>query len=318
MASAIASSKDEIMHKTLFDVFEGSGLSERGFRFVDALAYFMSGRGMREAPAWRMLKGARYLEEDDHKLGLVDRLGRLSKFVRYDGAYHQGYPREGIGSVTDAVLDSMPKNVDLVNNASVERIVVDGDRVSRVESSAGEFLCDTVVYSAEAIMLPNVVDGLSGDFVKQLESIKQSNTITLWFGLSEKIKELSYRGSEIWFDEEKAYWGMPTSNYNQDFAKDDGQLVCFASFIEGDEKKEEKMLRDTVYNAIPSIEDKVVLTHTQVCVPEKAAITVDARFPSVKTEVGGLYVVGTDADTRSMGATRAAFSVETLLRELKI
>jgi phytoene dehydrogenase-like protein len=49
--------------------------------------------------------------------------------------------------------------------------------------------------------------------------------------------------------------------------------------------------------------------------PEKAAVSLN-YFPSIKTPVNGLYVVGTDTDMRSMGITRAGYSVLELLKSL--
>jgi phytoene dehydrogenase-like protein len=318
MASAMALKKDEMLEKSLYDVLSKSGFSQAGWRFVDALAPFMSGRGAKETPAWRMLKGARYLEEEDRNLPALLRLQKLSKLVRYDGAYHQGYPKEGIGAVTNSIIKSMPKNVELKTGVEVSRINADGGRVKSVESSIGEHQADVVVYSGEALRMPALIDGLPKDYAESIKKLKQSKAITVWLGLSKPARELSYMGSEIWFAEGKPYWGMPTSNYNPRFAKEGGQLAGFTSFMEGDAKGEEKKLIETIYSAIPDVEDNVVFSHTQVCVPEKAAITVDARFPKVRTPIKWLYLVGTDADPRSMGATRAAFSVESLLDELRI
>ncbi|CAG0978839.1 MAG: UDP-galactopyranose mutase [Candidatus Methanoperedens nitroreducens] len=55
----------------------------------------------------------------------------------------------------------------------------------------------------------------------------------------------------------------------------------------------------------------------QVTTPEKASVTIDGFIADTKTPIENLYVVGTDADDRSMGVTRAAYSVVKLIKVLK-
>jgi len=88
------------------------------------------------------------------------------------------------------------------------------------------------------------------------------------------------------------------------------QLVGFSTTIrEDDDQKQLKKLRNTIYKAIPGIKSLIEFEHIQVTIPEKAAITIDTYFPSPKSPVKGLYLVGTDTDIRSMGVTRASYSV---------
>ena len=76
----------------------------------------------------------------------------------------------------------------------------------------------------------------------------------------------------------------------------------------------EKLL-NTIYSLVPALEKNTEMIHTQVMAPEKAAVSLN-YFPSIKTPISGLYVVGTDTDMRSMGITRAGYSVIELLKSL--
>ncbi len=51
--------------------------------------------------------------------------------------------------------------------------------------------------------------------------------------------------------------------------------------------------------------------------PEKAAIKVCAKYPDPKTPINGLYFTGNDADSHSMGITRASYSVIEMLKRMK-
>ncbi len=323
IASAIATSPvSKIgLDKTVRDFIGNRNFTEKTWRFIDALCYFMSGKPMDEAPAWRMLKGARYLEEgEDNKFRRrVKNVFKLRRLLSYDGAHHQAYPRGGLQAITDALLYSIPKDrVSLNTSESVSEFTFSGDDISGVVTEKDSYKADLVVYSGMVKELPKFCGSvLPSDYRKNLEKIQLTTSITLWLGLSKPHKNLNYLGSEIWFEEGKPYWGMPTSNYNPSFAPYGGQVIGFTSFVDGPQSKEKKALLNTVYTAIPEIDRLVELEHFQFANPEKAAVTAGVKFPGTKSPVNGLYLVGTDTDMRSMGLTRAAFSVETLLTILR-
>ena len=110
---------------------------------------------------------------------------------------------------------------------------------------------------------------------------------------------------------------MPTTSFDPALAPKDKKLVGFAFIVENDLKKERRRALDTIYATLPNIERYVEMEHTQVAVPEKAAATIDCYFPSVKSPINGLYLVGTDTNNNSMGITRASYSVLDCLRFMK-
>jgi len=321
LAKLIASSltyKKLDLNKSLYDVLAPYRFSDTTLRFADALSYFMSGRPMAETPAWRMLKGARYMREDGGG-GLLDSLSKVKKLFFYEGAHHQGYPLGGVGSVTDAIIRSFPKGgVNVEAGVAVSGFILDDGMVSGVETDSGSYSSESVVYTGCVRDLPGMAgDALPEDYCKNLKSLKQATSITLWLGLSATHPKLGYKGGEIWFTEGKPYWAMPTSNLDPALAPEGGQLIGFTSYVEENAKKDEKALKDTIFSVFPKMEDKAVMEHTQITHPEKAAITVGAHFPPVKSPLPGLYLAGTDTDTRSMGATRAAYSVLKLREALR-
>ena len=131
------------------------------------------------------------------------------------------------------------------------------------------------------------------------------------------MDEFKYVGSEIWF-KDTPYWAMPTSNYDPSLAPKGKQLVGFAFFMDegNDESKDIKNAYETIFRAIPNIEDRIEMKHHQVIVPEKAAVTLNGKFADIRTPVKNLYVAGTDTDKRSMGVTRAAYSILEMLKVL--
>lgn len=323
IASAIASSplKKAGLDSTVADFIGTRNFSDKTWKFIDALCYFMCGKPMDKAPAWRMLKGARYLEEKEEQplRKRVKNVLKLKKLLSYDGAYHQAYPKAGLQSITDSLIYSIPeKNSSLNLGEEAERLIFKDDVVVGVQTDKDTYHSDIVVYSGMMNALPDLAPGmLSQAYKDNLGKIETTTSVTLWLGLSKQHPSLDYLGSEIWFESGKPYWAMPTSNYNPAFAPPGGQVVGFTTFLNGKKEDEMKALEETVYSAIPGLDDDVVLSHFQITNPEKAAVTAGVRFPEVKSPLNGLYLVGTDTDMRSMGLTRAAFSVETLLEVLK-
>ena len=112
---------------------------------------------------------------------------------------------------------------------------------------------------------------------------------------------------------------MPTSNHDPQLAPEGMQLIGFTSVMKDKDKESahRKTFFEIIKKTFPGIEKDIVMQHVQVTVPEKAAITVGAKFPDPKTPIDGLYLAGTDADARSMGISRASYSVVEMLKRMK-
>jgi all-trans-retinol 13,14-reductase len=325
--------------KSVYD-FLPKGLSKDALDFVDAIAPFLSGKSMKETSVKRILYGSSFIrdsvsedvfendQEDDNSYTalITDRLSRyqlstrlstLSRLATNKVAYAQAYPRGGLKSLLNAVLYSIPKTVQIKTLTRVNKILTDDGTTTGVATDSDSFTADTVVYSGFVKSLPSLVS-LPTDYLEDLSRIDQTLSLTLWLGLTEKMKEFDYTGSEVWF-KDGAYWAMPISNYDSSIAPKGKQLVGF-TFIIKDEKdieQEKKQALEMVLRAVPGIEKKIEMIHHQVTIPEKAAVTINGYFADQRSPVANLYLVGTDTDNRSMGVTRAAYSVMELLKVMK-
>ncbi len=77
-----------------------------------------------------------------------------------------------------------------------------------------------------------------------------------------------------------------------------------------------KKAYNTIFRALPNIEKYIDVQHEQIMIPEKAAVTINGKFADIRTPVKNLYIAGTDTDKRSMGITRASYSIIELLKIL--
>jgi phytoene dehydrogenase-like protein len=331
-------------NQSVYD-FLPKGLSKDTLDFVDAIAPFLSGRSMKETSVNRVLYGSSFVRDSVSedifkdevvpngnsytsaltgmlsKYQLTSRLTTLGRLATNRVAYAQAYPRGGLKSLLNSVLYSMPANVSIKTGSRVSAIISDNDEAKGVAVDiAGDtdtYMADTIIYSGFLKHLHSLIS-LPSDFKEDLSRIEQTLSLTIWLGLSEKMKEFDYMGSEVWF-KNGAYWAMPISNYDPAIAPKGKQLVGFTFIIDDkkDIESEKKRAFEIIMRAVPGIENKIEMTHYQITIPEKAAVTINGFIAGQRSPIKNLYLAGTDTDNRSMGVTRAAYSVLELLKVLK-
>lgn len=327
-------------NQSVYD-FLPKGLSKDTLDFVDAIAPFLSGKSMKETSVNRVLYGSSFVRDsvsedifkdetgennNSYKAMLSDKLSKyqltarlstLGRLATNRVAYAQAYPRGGLKSFLNSVLYSMPANVSIKTDECVSEIITLNGETTGVATDADSYTADVVVYSGFVNALPSLVP-LPSDFKENVSRIEQTLSLTIWLGLRGKMKEFDYMGSEVWF-KNGAYWAMPISNYDPGIAPKGKQLVGFTFIIDAKNniEREKKRALELIINAIPGIENKIEMTHYQVTIPEKAAVTINGFIAGQRSPIPNLYLVGTDTDNRSMGVTRAGYSILELLKVMK-
>jgi phytoene dehydrogenase-like protein len=240
----------------------------------------------------------------------------LERLARNEVNNAQGYPRKGLKALLNAILYSLPETVEIKEDCEVTSILVQDGKVAGVEADE-IYTSDLVIYTGFATQLPTLIKDLPDDYVGDLNGISHSKSLTIWLGLSEELPVFNYTGSEIWF-KNFAYWAMPISNYDSSLAPKDKQLVGFSFVIDENrsEVQELKQAYETIFYSHPKIENYIEMQHEQIMIPEKAAVTIDGKFADIRTPIRNLYIAGTDTDRRSMGITRASYSIIELLKIL--
>ncbi|WNY25915.1 NAD(P)/FAD-dependent oxidoreductase [Methanolapillus millepedarum] len=245
------------------------------------------------------------------------------KMMTHGGSFTtQGYPVGGIQSVTNCVLSSMPENADIKTGCKVTEILTEEGRNGKLKATGVSvedetYYSDLIIYTAFASRLPQIM-ALPSEYVQKLERIDHTVSLTIWLGFDKKMPEYDYVGSEVQF-ENMPYWGGSTSNYDEKLAPPDCQNAGFA-FIPRPQKNIRSRVKDAydqIFEMTPDVEKHVVMRHEQITVPEKAAVTISGEFADIRTPIENFYVAGTDADKRSMGVTRASYSVVELLGKLE-
>ena len=334
--------------------FLPKSLSKDTYDFVDTICKFLSGKSMRETSAYRVLSGSSFVrdsitqEQFEVMIGklepkkrqstetilvsvlptnlhasLQSRMTRvtqpftsLERLATNDVNYSQGYPRKGLKALLNAILYSMPETVEIKSECEVKAILVEDGKVLGVEADE-IYTSELVIYTGFATQLPNLIKDLPSGYLEDLKDVVHSKSLTIWLGLKEQLPEFNYTGSEIWF-KDFAYWAMPISNYDPSLAPKNKQLVGFSFVIDEDntEAEEIKKAYEVIFRAHPNLEKYIEMQHEQIMIPEKAAVTIHGKFADIRTPIRNLYIAGTDTDRRSMGITRAAYSIIELLKGL--
>lgn len=320
MIDAVANSSinKNILEKSVFDYLKNYSFSDRSIKFIDAICYFLSGKSMQETPAWRVLGGSGYVDEDENSKSIRKHFKKIIKFAKHD--YHsQGYPLGGIQNITSSILNSIPKNrISFQTNEKVIKLIVKNNKAKGVQTDQGIYSANLIVYSGFMKDLPDLTDNLSNKYRSELAKIKQTKSLTLWLGLKNQMPELSYQGSEVYFNTLTPYWAIPVSNFDSNLAPRNKQLIGFTTVLkETNSEKQLHKLKRSIFTALPKIKKNIEFEHAQITIPEKAAVTIGVKFPSPKSPINGLYLVGTDTDMRSMGITRASYSVIEALKFMK-
>jgi len=306
--SYMYNSGEDFSRKSIADLL-GGGLSPPTMRFLNCMSMFMTGASMKETPV------ARFVDSESYKSRSNNILEKLYNALMKEGALDQVYPKGGLKSLITAIESSFPRGrVEIKTGEKV--LGIDPDRKA-VETTKGEYMYDVIVYSAYASDLPGIVSGMDKAYKDSLKNLPKANALMIWLGLNKQM--FTRDGSEIWIDSDPYNWVVPTSNYDRSLAPRGKQLVGFMSRLPDGKntEKEKKRALDAIYQTIPEIEKEVDMIHYQTLIPEKAAWTVTTQFTGVRTPMKDFYLVGTDTEKRSMGITRASYSVLRLLGAMK-
>lgn len=299
---------------SVYDYIKNYNFSESTLRFIDTIAHFLTGTSMYDTSIFRIF------DWSDTK-GMQKKVTSLINFLFREGARDQAYPVGGIGSIIDAVVSSFPDGrVDIEKNTEVKRIIIENDSVRGVSDGENEYYSNLVVYSGFVSELPKILDdgAIATEYTDKLNSITNVLSLTIWLGL--KKKYLKNAGSEILVGNSSCTgaWAVPVTNYDKNLAPPERQLIGFLFKIDDkDIESAKKRTMKFICRHYPSIERDIEMIHYQVMIPEKSVNNINQIIPSHRTPIRGLYLVGTDTSKKSMGITRASYSVVECLNVLE-
>lgn len=282
---------------TVQKFLEQYNLDDNTRRLVDVLCYFLAGVPMSDVPVLRFWDSQKY--KDGTSTNVLEKaLRMLNHGTRHD----QYYPVGGIQTLTDCILEGVTSEI-----RKEEVVYIDVKR-KYVSTPENEYQYDFVVYSGMARDLHGITD-LPSEYNHMLSQLTSVTALIVWVGTCDAV--IQNTGSEIWVDTDPPCWMMPTSVYDPGLAPEGCHLLGFAFPYQ--DHLEKKALH-AIEEVFPDL--SIDMIHYQVLQPDKAAWTT-VPFPSVKTPLPDVYLVGTDTIKKSMGITRASYSVLQLLNTLR-
>jgi len=307
--------RNDLNNKSIADVMDKRLFSERSLRIANTISLFLAGTTMDMCPVGRFIGGG------GTGSSLTTKMYKVMRLVKEEGSKEQGYPKGGLQSIVNCITQSMPKTCQIKTECKIKKIIVEKGRVRGVKTSKGEYYSDIVVYAGYASSLPGLLP-LKKDYAERLKRIEQATTLSIWLGLNKKYFEK--RGSEIWVETKKPCWVVPVSNYDPSLAPRGKQLAGFVFVLSKEEQKKDAKRLQREYLSIisgvfPDIENNIDMIHTQIQNTE--TIVVGQEFPSQRTPINGLYLVGKEtkalAAGASVGVSKAAYTVLECLKFMK-
>lgn len=270
-------------------------LSSPAQKLVNALCYFLAGVPMNRVPIQRFWDSQKYKDGPGTHVST-----KILNLFREGSRHDQYYPQGGIQALIDSILKSFKGEI-------IQEEVISIDTVHHhVSTPVQDYPCDMVIYSGMVKNLHGLVD-LPSEYRNTADRLETTRCLTVWVGTRDTV--MKRRGSEIWADTDPPCWLVPTSLYDPSLAPEGCQLFgCAFPYSPPAEALA------AISQVFPDLD--IDMVHCQVLQPDKAAWTTQP-FPTITTPVPDLYVVGTDTIKRSMGITRASYSVLELLDILR-
>ena len=317
--------------QNVYDAVIKNNLSKKAILFTEAICPFLSGVSAKETPISRIIEGGGYSSNKKikknylKKSGLIERINTpFSSLINFQNIFQnqvesrQGYPEGGLKTIVDAIYCSFARGkVDVKTETEAEKIILEKNTAVGVETNKGSFFSKKIIYSGFMNKLPFLFKEkiLKKEYIEDLLRLIPCRSYSLWLGMK-PYKYFNYRGSEIWFEEKQSFWAMPVSNYDPFLAPENRMLVGFSTILKNDIETTRKKMAETIEYVFPDIAKYVEMKYEQIEIPEKTAIRINTVLPETKSPVENLYLVGTDTEKKSMGLTKAAYSVLNLEKEL--
>lgn len=216
----------------------------------------------------------------------------------------EGYPKGGIKSITDALIEKTIK-VGAKLYVSSEVIKIKKTKTDfKVFTEENEYTFDKVVYTAPIQTLPHLID-LPSEFENKIEKVTPWRAITIWLGISKPY----FKEARLHFTDTIFPVVLPASLFDTSLAPKNHQLIGVAAGI-----TKRKVERDYAINKVldvveynyPNLLDYEVFRHTQFLnLSSTKQGILDEKF-QYHTPIDGLFLGGTNVFEEMVGVNWAA------------
>lgn len=217
------------------------------------------------------------------------------------------YPKGGLKMVPKYFVD---EGLDVKTKNKVSKIYVKNNKVYAVKVGNKTIKTNMVIYDGLVKNLNKLIIG--GKYTGKIPKTEEYEAITIWLGFKKKVANWD-RESKVYCQNDlgSPHWGVFMSDFDPKLAPKGHQLFGMSAILHKDKKKLVKEMEKTVEKMIPGYKKYVDMKYIQVNRAEKTlqkAHNSMWNLPEQKTNIEGLYLVGTDTKAFGSGGTMCADS----------
>ncbi len=236
-------------------------------------------------------------------------LGYILKHMRSKSDATEGdwYPIGGSKRVPQLFVE---QGLEVKTGSEVRKIIVENGQVTGVMVNGKTYPTDIVIYDGLVKDLPNLIEG--GDLRIKMPKYDEYKAVTIWLGFNKKIANWE-KESRIVLSEslDSPHWGVFMTDFDPDLAPEGHQLFGMSAILFKDEDELVKEMRKSIEKLLPGYQKHVDMEYVQVQRAEKTLERADNsmwNLPEQRTNIKGLYIVGTDTKAFGSGGTKCADS----------
>ncbi len=224
-----------------------------------------------------------------------------------NGIEEDWYPKGGLVTVPKLLIS---EGLDVRTGREVESIVVKDNKVRGVRVGGKLYKSLIVIYDGLLRDLPGMIEG--GSLEMSMPKYDDYDAITMWVGFKKKVAD--WEGASrirIMESMESPHWCCFITDFEPKLAPSGHQLLGVSAIMHKEKRLMIKDMEKTIENFIPGYKKHMDMEHVQVCRAEKTLQKCGNsifQLPEQKTNINGLYVVGTDTRGWGSGGTLCADS----------
>jgi len=306
---------EEVSGLTAYELVEQDIVEEEMYFWLNAMAWMCSGSDIHHAPASRLI--------DTFVRNRRLSLGYIARHISPSGQASEEdyYPKGGAIKVPRLLIDSA--GLDIRTREEIKRICVEDKRVEGVETEEEFYPAQIVIYGGLLRELPRLIGRktLPKEEQEEYASLREYYGLSLWFGFDKEIEGFN-RESLVKVEEstDPPKWGIFTSDFDPKLAPKGRLLVVSTILTDKARSRQIDQIERAVEEALPNYKKHTIIRHEQIYLAEKCLQDREKNIwtlPKQKTNIEGLYLVGTDTAGWGNGGNLCADSAFRCLHYLR-
>ena len=217
------------------------------------------------------------------------------------------YPKGGIKMVPKYFVD---EGLDVKTGKKVSKIYIKNNQVYAIKVGNKIIKTDMVIYDGLVKNLNKLLTG--GKYKGKIPKTDEYKAITIWLGFKKKIANWDKESRVYCMNNlDSPHWGTFMTDFDTSLAPKGHQLFGMSAILHKDKKKLVREMKKTIEKMIPGYKKYVDMQYIQVNRAEKTLQKANNsmwNLPEQRTNIKGLYIVGTDTKAYGSGGTMCADS----------